>query len=113
MAKLYKIEFHFVEKSNLEQLKSAFTAFTEIETIIKDAPSGQKERKRRRSSQSASQSQVVYKEKEIQEVAPSDTKCDKCKTDYETATALQRHRDKYHKHACAQLPHLWERFANI
>ena len=98
VAKLYKIEFHFVEKSNLEKLKSAFTAFTEIETIIKDAPSGQKERKRRRSSQSASQSQVVYKEKEIQEIAPGDTKCDKCKKDYETTTALQRHIDKYHKH---------------
>ena len=76
VAKLYKIELHFVEKSNLEKLKSAFT---EIETIIKEAPSDQKERKRRRSSQSASQSQVVYKEKEIQKIAPGDTNCDKCK----------------------------------
>ena len=98
VAKFYKIEFVFVEKSNMEKFKSAFTAFTEIETIVKDAPSGQKERKRRRSSQSHSRSQVVYKEKEIQKIAAGDTKCDKCKKEYEIMTALQRHIDKYHKH---------------
>ena len=96
VAKLNNIEFVLVEKSHMEKLKSAWIAFTSIETIVKDAPSDHKERKRRRSGQS--QSQVVYKEKEIQKIAARDTKCDKCKKDYETTTALQRHIDRNHKY---------------
>ena len=96
VARHYKIEISLLEKQNFDRLKSAWIAFTSIESIVKDAPTGKKERKRRLSS--SGKSKVVYKEKDIQKIAAGDTKCTKCQKEYATTTLLQRHIDKYHKH---------------
>ena len=96
VARHYKIEISLLENQNFDRLKSAWIAFASIESIVKDAPTGQKERKRRLSS--SGKSKVVYKEKDIQKIAAGDTKCTKCQKEYATTTLLQRHIDKYHKH---------------
>ena len=55
VARQFKVEITLLEKKNFDKLKSAWTAFTFIEPIVKDAPTGQKERKRRLSSSGKSQ----------------------------------------------------------
>ena len=42
VAKKFKTEITLLEKKNFDKLKSAWTAFTTIESIVKDAPTGQK-----------------------------------------------------------------------